>query len=140
VKGNVGRQYSNQTTLNLVYDRLMHEFNQLEDKGHHSVLRMIEKCASLAAEFYAEIEEEDQMEDEMNNDNPDIQSDQEDPPDPPAAPSIDPGHRWNAPELTTETTKMRLPGIKISSFWCFIVSLQCLCLFSAIYQTLAITT
>jgi transposase len=34
VKGNVGGQYSNHTTLDIVYERLMHEFNQLEDKGH----------------------------------------------------------------------------------------------------------
>jgi hypothetical protein len=34
VKGNVGRQYSNGTTLDMVYERLMHEFNQLEDRGH----------------------------------------------------------------------------------------------------------
>jgi transposase len=34
VKGNVGRQYSNGTTLNMVYERLLHEFNQLEDRGH----------------------------------------------------------------------------------------------------------
>jgi hypothetical protein len=62
VKGNVGRQYSNQTTLDMVYQRLMHEFNQLEDKGHHSIHGMIEKCASLAAEFYAEMDAEDDME------------------------------------------------------------------------------
>jgi transposase len=31
IKGNVGRQYSNQTTLDIVYERLMHEFNKLED-------------------------------------------------------------------------------------------------------------
>jgi transposase len=34
VKGNVGWQYSNQTTLDMVYGRLMHEFNKLEDSGH----------------------------------------------------------------------------------------------------------
>jgi hypothetical protein len=31
VKGNVGRQYSDQTTLDLIYECLLHEFNQLED-------------------------------------------------------------------------------------------------------------
>jgi hypothetical protein len=31
VKGNVGRQYSNQMMLEMVYNQLMHEFNQLED-------------------------------------------------------------------------------------------------------------
>jgi hypothetical protein len=49
VKGNVGRQYSNQSTLDLVYERLMHEFNVLEeDSGHASINgSMIEKCTSF---------------------------------------------------------------------------------------------
>jgi transposase len=44
VKGNVGRQYSDQTTLDMVYERLMHEFNVLEDKGHHFINGMIEQA------------------------------------------------------------------------------------------------
>jgi hypothetical protein len=44
----------------------------------------------------------------------------------------------NAPELTTDPTKMRPPGLKISYFYCFITSLQCSCSFSAIHQSLAI--
>jgi hypothetical protein len=54
VKGNVGRQYSNQTTLDMVYERLMHEFNKLEDSGHRSINGMIEKCAALALEFHGD--------------------------------------------------------------------------------------
>jgi hypothetical protein len=45
----------------------MHEFNQLEDKGHHSIHGMIEKCASLAAEFYAEMDAEDQIDNEIDD-------------------------------------------------------------------------
>jgi hypothetical protein len=51
VKGNVVQQYSNQSTLDLVYECLMHEFNVLEDSGHHSINGMIEKCASLATQI-----------------------------------------------------------------------------------------
>jgi hypothetical protein len=95
VKGNVGRQYSSGTTLDMVYERLMHEFNQLEDRGHRSINGMIEKCASLAAQFHGEIEQEDQLDDdEPDNCSVDASDlDQEDPPDPPAAASIDPGEQ-----------------------------------------------
>jgi hypothetical protein len=48
VKGNAGHQHSNQMTLKIVYDQLMHEFNQLENSGHQSINGMIEKCAALA--------------------------------------------------------------------------------------------
>jgi hypothetical protein len=93
VKGNVGRQYSNQTTLDLVYERLMHEFNQLEDRGHRSINGMIEKCASLAAQFHGEIEQEDHQLDDDEPDDGSSDDGQEDPPDPPAATSIDPGEQ-----------------------------------------------
>jgi hypothetical protein len=78
VKGNVGWQYSNQTTLDMVYDRLMHEFNVLEDTGHRSINSMIEKCAALALQFSGEIAQEDAI----DNDDPDNGSvdTQEDPP------------------------------------------------------------
>jgi hypothetical protein len=90
VKGNVGWQYSNQSTLDLVYERLMHEFNQLEDSEHASINGMIEKCAALALEFHGEMGAEDEI-----NDDPENQSDfaQEDPPDPRASASIDPGEQ-----------------------------------------------
>jgi hypothetical protein len=95
IKGNVGRQYSNQTALDLIYERLMHEFNQLEDKGHHSINGMIEKCAALVLQFHGEIEQEDQLDDDEPDDGSVDASDdgQEDPPDPPAAASIDPGEQ-----------------------------------------------
>jgi hypothetical protein len=76
VKGNVGRQYSNQTTLDMVlYERLMHEFNQLEDSGHRSINGMIEKCAALALEFHGEMDAEDEMEDGDHDDASVIASD-----------------------------------------------------------------
>jgi hypothetical protein len=46
IKGNVGRQYNENTTLTLVYERLMAEFQRLEQSGHESVAGMIEKCAA----------------------------------------------------------------------------------------------
>jgi hypothetical protein len=70
VKGNVGRQYSNQTTLEIVYDQLMHEFNQLEESGHRSISGMIEKCAGLALQFHGEIEAEDAIDDDDPDDDP----------------------------------------------------------------------
>jgi hypothetical protein len=65
IKGNVGQQYSNQTTLDMVYERLIHEFNQLEDNGHQSINGMIEKRAALALEFHGKTDAED----EIDNDN-----------------------------------------------------------------------
>jgi hypothetical protein len=95
VKGNVGRQFSNQTTLDLIYERLMHELNQLEDSGHRSINGMIEKCASLALQFYGEIAEEDEMEDEIDDNDPVNASDlnQGAPPAPRASARIDPGEQ-----------------------------------------------
>jgi hypothetical protein len=140
VKGNVGRQYSNQTTLDMVYEHLMHEFNQLEDKGHRSINGLIEKCAALVLQFHGEMDAEDEMEDGDHDDASVIASDdgQDAPPDPPAAAGInrgDPGViavvkrvvldplPWcNGPGTATEPTKMRLPGIKNLYFYCFITS------------------
>jgi adenylosuccinate synthase len=89
VKGNVGHQYSNQTTLDMFYDRLMHEFNVLEDTGHRSINGMIEKCAALALELHVEMDAEDEMDHDDRNDS--SVDTQEDPPDPPAAASINRG-------------------------------------------------
>jgi hypothetical protein len=88
----------NQTTLDIVYERLMHEFNQLEDKGHRSINGMIEKCACLALQFHGEMEAEGKIDDENDGDRDDAsdnESDlgQEDPPDPAAAARIDPGEQ-----------------------------------------------
>jgi hypothetical protein len=89
VKGNVGHQYSNQTTLDMVYERLMHEFNQLEDRGHHSINGMIEKCVALALQFHGEMDAEDDS-DDSDRDDSSVDT-QADPPDPPAAAGINRG-------------------------------------------------
>jgi hypothetical protein len=52
---------------------------------------------------------------------------------------LDPLPWCNAPGMTAEPTKMRLPGIKNLYSYCFIAALQCSCSFSAIHQSLAIT-
>jgi hypothetical protein len=93
VKGNVGWQYSNQSTLDLVYEWLMHEFNVLEDSEHASINGMIEKCASLAWKFYGQIEEDEEMEEQNDPVDPENASDldQEDPPDPRDAGNNGPG-------------------------------------------------
>jgi hypothetical protein len=71
----------------MVYEHLMREFNQLEDRGHRSINGMIEKCAALALQFHGELDD-----DEPDNGSVDASDDgQEDSPDPPAAASIDPG-------------------------------------------------
>ena len=54
VKGNVGRQYSVGTTLELVNQRLEAEFKKLEISGQSTIGRMIEGCASLAAKMHEE--------------------------------------------------------------------------------------
>jgi hypothetical protein len=79
----------------MVYDRLMHEFNKLEDSGHQSINGMIEKCAALALQFHGEMDAEDEMEDDEIDDGSVMASDdgQEDPPGLPAAASIDPGEQ-----------------------------------------------
>jgi hypothetical protein len=75
VKGNVGQQYSNQSTLDLVYEWLMHEFIVLEDSGHTSINGMIEKCTSLAWKFYGKIAEDEEMEEQNDPVDPDNASD-----------------------------------------------------------------
>jgi transposase len=67
VKGNVGRQYNNESTLELVYQRLLAEFESLS-VAHDSVHGMIEKCTKVAQKFYDEIEEDDAVEEEMADD------------------------------------------------------------------------
>jgi hypothetical protein len=55
IKGNVGRQYSVNSTLELVHRLLKLEFKELEEKGHKRVLGWIEHCARTAQTFYDEI-------------------------------------------------------------------------------------
>jgi hypothetical protein len=55
IKGNVGRQYSLDSTLDLVYQRLMKEFDMLQESGHDSIHCMIVKCTNLARQFKEDI-------------------------------------------------------------------------------------
>ena len=70
VKGNVGRQYSTNSTLEIVYQRLENEFTKLEKEGSKTVAGMIEKCAKIAKTFYderdADVEEDVEEEDDEN--------------------------------------------------------------------------
>lgn len=58
VKGTVGRQYDNETTLELVHERLKTEFDKLLTSGHNSVAGMIDKCAKTSWKFFQEMEED----------------------------------------------------------------------------------
>jgi len=73
IKGNVGRQHSNESTLQLVCQRLMAEFKALEEDGHKAISGMIEKCSSIAQKFCEEIEADDEADeaDEEEGDNAD---------------------------------------------------------------------
>lgn len=64
IKGNVGRQYSLGTSLDMVHERLMAEFAKLEESGHDSVNGMIEKCANLTNNLYLEIQNEEENDEE----------------------------------------------------------------------------
>jgi len=56
---NVGRQCSISTTLEIVYQRLMEEFQSLEYNGGDAIIKMIEKCALIARRFYEQMDEDD---------------------------------------------------------------------------------
>jgi hypothetical protein len=60
IKGNVGRQYDINTSLTIIYNHLMHEFDSLLETGHASIGGMIEKCASIAWTFYDEMDQEEE--------------------------------------------------------------------------------
>ena len=84
VKGGVGRQHNSQTTLQIVYARLMKEFENLESAdGMESVRKMVEKCAGNAKKMYDELLEDEGEDgdagegDEDNSDDTDSDSDDE---------------------------------------------------------------
>jgi hypothetical protein len=60
IKGNVGGQYDINTTLTIVYNHLMHEFDSVLETGHASIGGMIKKCASIARTFYDEMDQEEE--------------------------------------------------------------------------------
>ena len=68
IKGAVGRQYDNDTTLDAVYNRLMEQFNNLQTNGHKKIEGLIEKCAKISLKFYEEMDND-------NNDDSDDDSD-----------------------------------------------------------------
>jgi transposase len=68
VKGNVGRKYTKDTSLDEVYTRLLEEFQQLDtDAARDAVGKMIEKCSALTLQMYSEMDLEEQMEEERSN-------------------------------------------------------------------------
>ncbi|KAG7356089.1 DDE superfamily endonuclease [Nitzschia inconspicua] len=71
VKGNVGRQYNKNTTMKVVYERLIAEFHKLEQDGHQLIEKMVDQCASLAKTMYEEILEADDDEDYVSTDEED---------------------------------------------------------------------
>ena len=80
IKGNIGRKYNSETTLEVVHNHLIEEFARLEHNGHASVGKMIEKCARKGAEMYQEqlvADEPDEYGSE-ESDNDAIDSEQED--------------------------------------------------------------
>ena len=54
--GQWSRQYNNETTLELVYQRLLAEFDNLLASGHDSIAGMIEKCAATSLKLFNEME------------------------------------------------------------------------------------
>ncbi|KAG7362121.1 hypothetical protein IV203_025787 [Nitzschia inconspicua] len=52
VKCAVGRQYNNETTLELVHLRLLAQFDRLQTSGYDSIAGMIKKCAETSLKFF----------------------------------------------------------------------------------------
>ena len=59
VKGKVGRQYDDNTTLSIFYQRLKKEFEELQVNGSELIGRMINKSSSLAKEIYDKMDQDD---------------------------------------------------------------------------------
>jgi hypothetical protein len=76
VKGKVGRQYSNGTTLEMVHQRLLDAFRELEG-DHSAVAGMIRTCTELAQKFHSEIALEEEL-DDADSDVEQLESDEED--------------------------------------------------------------
>ena len=56
VKGNVGRQYSTSTTLDIVFTRLMKEFDVLGRTGNDVIAKMIDSCSELSLWMYNDMD------------------------------------------------------------------------------------
>ncbi len=68
IKSNVGRKYSTKTTLSMVHNHLMPEFERLDDQSQQSIGKMIEKCGEKAVAMYKEQLEVDEEADEYESD------------------------------------------------------------------------
>lgn len=78
VKGNIGRQYNQQTTLAIVYERLNVEFERLQGSGHAAIDGMVEKCAKRTEEMYIESQQNDEDDDyDSDEDNDQLGEDNE---------------------------------------------------------------
>ena len=64
IKGNIGRQYSVDTTLQIVLQRLETQFHRLYTNGSPPVVRMIKSCALRAQKLLDDIIMDEQMEDD----------------------------------------------------------------------------
>ena len=60
MKGKVGKQYSIDTALYIVYKRLTKAVEDLE-KDHEAVLEMMKKCTKTAIKFYNKISQEENI-------------------------------------------------------------------------------
>jgi transposase len=58
IKGNVGQQYSIDTTLSMVLEHLDKEFEKLASNGSQFIQKMIDKCAGKGMDLYKEAEQD----------------------------------------------------------------------------------
>lgn len=80
IRGEVGCQYDNKSTLALVYERLIKAFERVDTKeGQASIERIIRASAKIAEEFYKKIQAEQMPVDGAEDDDDD--SDGEDDPE-----------------------------------------------------------
>jgi transposase len=77
IRGKFGTQHSVGTTLALVHERLLHEFEMLEESGHGAIQGMINKCVRIAKTFYDDIPEEELAEEALEDEEEDDYDDYE---------------------------------------------------------------
>ena len=70
VKGNVGRQYTVGTTLEMVYERLLQEFDNLETpEGEEAIGKMIESCKRTSEKLFKDMD----LDDPIGDDDPTVE-------------------------------------------------------------------
>ncbi|KAG7373518.1 hypothetical protein IV203_034242 [Nitzschia inconspicua] len=73
--GRPGRQYINETTLELVHQRLLAQFDHLQTSGHDSIAGMIKQCAETSLKLFQELENDEvDSEDDEEGDSEDDDS------------------------------------------------------------------